>query len=372
MVHASYKQGHVTTGTLGIPNVNDCDGQISRAQWDMIVRNDAVAARDEERSRQDERRKRQAEQAAYLQYQVDMKLNSQRAERINAIAEESTSLERTQRTCRERQRQDHEFLMTYRQYLDRCQQYSDANRSTASSSVGFSPRKQPLQAGAGLMPFVEPAELRRQQIDAAARTSKTFEARKVAEDQRSHSPREMFNERWKVQQGEYQDEMGEIERRERMRQGDMDRRREQAERRALRATAVAPSPRQQVEELSVSPAHGQSASSSQIPTRRELQASLRQSLEAQLAEKRRLQDEEFQRTRDKDRAAMKTLNDTIHSTRQKEKKQKEESQLSYRCSLETQLQAHGGREERGFLPEVAVKPFRRQYAPVGKPKAPIV
>jgi hypothetical protein len=361
MVHPSYKQGHVTTGSLGIPNVNDCNGQLSRKQWDSIVRNDAVAALEEEKARQEERRKRQSEQAAYLQQQINLKLSSRQNERQSAIAEESTSLQREQRSQSEQQNRDRQFLSSYRQYLDRCQLFSEANSATPSN-VGYSPRKQPLQAGAGLMPFVEPSEKLRQHIDDIARATKTSDCRKLEEQGRSHSPREMVHERWRTQQQHYEDEVGEIERRNQNRQRHADRLREKAEQRAARAAAVAPSPRQQVELTMSPPREGVATASPRIPTRRELQDALRLSLEGQLAEKRRRQEEDFANARKADIAAMKTLNDTINSTRLMQKKQKEDKQTSYRTSLEDQLhQEHrsGVRQERGFLPEVAVKPFRQ-------------
>eukprot|EP00455_Lapot_gusevi_P014869 TRINITY_DN17490_c0_g1_i1.p1 TRINITY_DN17490_c0_g1~~TRINITY_DN17490_c0_g1_i1.p1 ORF type:complete len:346 (+),score=25.09 TRINITY_DN17490_c0_g1_i1:133-1038(+) len=293
---------------------------------------------------------------------MNLKLSSRQNERQSAIAEESTSLQREQRSQSEQQNRDRQFLSSYRQYLDRCQMFSEANSATPSN-VGYSPRKVPLQSGAGLMPFVGPSEARRQHIDDVARATKTNDCRKLEEQVRSHSPRDIVNERWRTQQAHYEGEVGEIERRDQNRREQTDRLREKAERRAARAAAVAPSPRQQVEELTLSPPRaGVATASPRIPTRRELQDALRHSLEDQLTEKRRRQEEDFANARKADIAAMKTLNDTINSTRLLQKKQKEDKQNSYRVSLEDQLhQVHhsGVRQERGFLPEVAVKPFRQ-------------
>lgn len=365
MVHtATNRQGHVATGVFGIPSLNDCSGTITRPQYEEIVRRDAIEAQHAEARRQEEKRQRQQETARLLQEQINAKKNRLEMEKRQDWAEETRLLQDNRAAMESQQAGEHALRTTYRDYLKHCHEFSKVSQGLLTLDTQDKQVKQePLHHGTNLMPFVGPAQEQRQMLEQSSKTEQMSRRKKDEERERSTSPRDVIQDKWKFERDMLTHEVEELERQAARRAQVQHKRQNTIEYRAARAIAVQPprqatpraSPRTSSNLFSASP---RQATAPLCLSRREVQGKLRVALEEQLEEKRRTHEESARREREEGQKAMRCVADMIVSSRKRESEEKEIRQLAYRRDLEKQAAAHPDTRA-GFLPEVAVKPFRR-------------
>lgn len=354
MVHITNKQKYVETGVLGIPTIHDCDGRLSRADWDGIVRKDAESAKDVEAQRAEERRRVQLEQAAFLQKQIEEKKVAQQRERqlnrelgSTLIAEDMDTLQ----TIESRER----FLRSiHKGYLNRCHEVSVASTNIRA----LTPRKDVLQNGSNVMPFLKPSEEQRKQYETSIRRERSDALVKHRQESGEQSAAGVKQQRWAEQSSEYARELSEIQRQEARRLDEENRKRELADLRAARAEAVAQPQCKSPRVLPPSPRREQTV---QYVDRRTYQVALRHGLEEQLAAQSLIQQQKA-REKEADKLRMESLAKFLEASKKKDLEEKSQKQAAYREALLTQ-QRNRRPEEKGFLPEVAVNPFRGTLSP---------